>query len=200
MSRRFFALMIAFTLTAMPLRAEAPGPSGVVTEFQATLVAVMKEAKNLAPKARYDRLAPAIDRAFHPPTMVRVILGPRWETTPADQRDALLHAFRRMSIATLATLFDGYSGETFTVVKEEPGPQNTTLVETSLRKSDGDTVSIAYFGKTFKEGWRVVDVIVDKGISELTVRRSEYKSILESGGVPALIETLNKKADSLLTS
>lgn len=197
MIRRFSAVFFLFLL-AMPSSQAAPPPSNIVAAFQADLVAVMKEASKLSAQQRFDRLAPSIDRTFHAPTMVRVILGPLWEVTPAEQKDALLAAFRRMSIATLATLFDGYDGETFSFVKEEPGPQNTILVETKLHKSDGDTVSIAYFGKAYKGEWRAVDVIIDKGISELTTRRSEYKATLDTGGVPALIDVLNRKADSLL--
>ncbi|MEO5336927.1 MAG: ABC transporter substrate-binding protein [Magnetospirillum sp. WYHS-4] len=195
--RKLAAALLLVAGSSLPSSA-APTASAVVGGFQSDLVAVMKEAKNLSPKARFDRLAPSIDRTFHVHTMIRVILGPLWGQTPPEERERLTAAFRRMSIATVATLFDGYSGETFSVVAEGQGPQETTLVQTHLKKSDGDVIDIAYFGKSFKGEWRIVDVIVDKGISELTVRRSEYKSILESGGVAGLVDVLNKKADSLL--
>ena len=48
------------------------------------------------------------------------------------------------------------------------------------------------------EGWRVIDVIVDNGISELKVRRSEYNLILKQSGVPGLITLLHNKADELV--
>ena len=49
-----------------------------------------------------------------------------------------------------------------------------------------------------KDEWRIVDVLVDKGISELAVKRSEYRGVLRYGGIDALIRTLNAKADQLL--
>lgn len=201
--RRFSSLLAAWPLVTLLLSAPAPAatlgaPTSVVDNFQAGLLAVMKEAETLSPQARFDRLAPRIDETFHIQTMIRVILGPLWEITSAPERERLTAAFRRMSIATLATLFDGYSGETFQILGEKPGPQNTIFVETLLQKSNGDKIDFAYVGKPYKDSWRAVDVIVDKGISELSLRRSEYNRILQTDGVAGLIRTLEEKADSLL--
>ena len=109
-------------------------------------------------------------------------------------------AFRRMSITTLATLFDGYSGEIFKVIQEADGPSRTRIVQTVLVKGDKSKVDILYVCRKFKVGWRMIDVILDNGISELKVRRSEYNFILKKGGLPALIGLLNSKADELLSN
>jgi ABC-type transporter MlaC component len=39
---------------------------------------------------------------------------------------------------------------------------------------------------------------VDKGISELAVKRSEYRNVLQQDGVDGLVLTLNAKASQLL--
>ena len=44
-----------------------------------------------------------------------------------------------------------------------------------------------------------VDVVVDDGISELEVRRSEYRLLLENKGIDGLIRALNAKADQLMS-
>ena len=84
------------------------------------------------------------------------------------------------------------------MIDEKPGPQNTTLVVTKLVKSDQSTVEISYVTRQFKNGWRIIDVILDRGISELMVRRSEYRLILKNRGVAGLISVLNSKADELV--
>ena len=43
-----------------------------------------------------------------------------------------------------------------------------------------------------------IDVILDKGISELAVSRSEYRAIFSKGGISALLDALSKKATALL--
>ena len=180
-------------------KAESSGASALVANFQAGLVDVMKVAEKLPVKARFDKLAPLVDGTFHLALMTQISAGRHWDDTSMDQRKSLITAFRRMSIATLATLFDGYSGETFITDAEKPGPSKTTLVLTTLVKSDKSTVKIAYVARRFREGWRLIDVVVDNGISELKVRRSEYNMVLKKKGVPGLIDLLNGKADQLIS-
>ncbi len=181
-------------------RAAEPGPSETVREFQAVLLQIMKEAKNLDVQQRYGRLAPSVKKSFHIPLMVQIASGDYWKQATSSERLDLIRAFQRMSIMTLATLFDGYDGEVFKVVNEKPGPQNTTLVGTELIKADKSKVHIAYVTRPFKTGWRIIDVIVDKGISELMVRRSEYRLTLKNAGIPGLIKLLNGKADELASN
>ena len=104
-----------------------------------------------------------------------------------------------MSISRLATLFDGYSGEVFELIGEKPVQQKTTLVMTKLIKADKSTVGIAYVTRFYEEGWRIIDVILDNGISEIKVLRSEYHQILKNKGIPGLISVLNGKADELVS-
>jgi len=105
-----------------------------------------------------------------------------------------------MSISTLATLFDGYSGENFKSLGEKPGPRQLRLVKTEMSRPEKDAVPITYISKKFRDRWYLIDVMVDNGISELQVRRSEYRDILRREGVKGLIKVLNKKADELINS
>lgn len=174
------------------------GPKITVQTFQDNLIAVMKEADKLSVVERFDRLAPAVDAAFHMPLMIQIAVGSYWKTADKQTQKAVLAAFRRMSIATLATLFSGYSGEVFEHQKNNPGPSKTIIVMTDLVKTDNSRIQIAYVVREFKRGWRIIDVVVDGGISELKVRRSEYRQILQNDGVSGLVALLNSKADELM--
>lgn len=196
----FKSLILFICLAVLPGPATAgPGPSDIVVRFQADLLQVMKEAEKLSVRQRFERLAPSVDKSFHIPLMIQIVSGGFWKKATSSERTRLVEAFRRMSIATLATLFDGYSGEVFKLEKEMQGPQKTMLVMTKLIKSDKSTVDIAYVLRPFKESWRVIDVILDNGISELKVRQSEYRLILKNKGIPGLISLLNGKADELIS-
>jgi phospholipid transport system substrate-binding protein len=181
-------------------RAADGTPSETVRGFQAVLLQVMKEAKNLNVQQRYEQLATTVKKSFHFPLMVQIASGEHWNQATGSERRELIIAFRRMSTMTLATLFDGYSGEKFKVIDEKPGPQKTTLVSTKLIKTDKSTIDIAYVTRPFKDGWRIIDVIVDSGISELMVRRSEYRQTLRRAGIPGLIKLLNGKANELASN
>ncbi len=200
----FFSIAKAVALAilvvaAASFPAAAETPSKVVEKFQADLLQVMKDAEKLSVRQRYERLAPTVETSFHLPLMVQIATANHWQDASPSQRVQLVSAFRRMSVTTLATLFDSYDGESFQVLAEKPGPQHTQLVLTKLTKSDKSTVNIAYVARKFNDGWRMIDVIVDNGISELKVRRSEYSSVLKSDGIPGLVALLNRKADELIS-
>ncbi|MCC7017664.1 MAG: ABC transporter substrate-binding protein [Rhodospirillales bacterium] len=175
-------------------------PRAIVAHFQDSLIAVMKDAKALGVRGRYERLNPIVERAFHIPLMTQIATAGSWTDASSEKRREMVNAFRRMNISTLATLFDGYNGETFEIVSEHDGPQNTRIVETRLIKTDKSTNDIAYVARQFSARWYLIDVVVDRGISEISVRRSEYARILKDQGIDGLIAVLNGKADELLSA
>ena len=199
-SRVVFYTILTVMIMLAPARSWAGPASDHTAEFQSGLVSVMKDANSLGVKGRDERLEPLVKAAFHLPLMAGLSAGSYWNSATATQRDRLVQAFSRMSIATLATLFDGYSGEKFVVTGERPGPQGIMFVDTALQAPGRDSdVSISYVARQFNGDWRLIDVIVDGGISELRVRISEYRQTLKTGGIDALIRLLENKADDLLS-
>ncbi|NQW01771.1 MAG: ABC transporter substrate-binding protein [Rhodospirillales bacterium] len=176
----------------------AATPEAVVAEFQSQLVEVMKVSESLTRRERFKLLAPAVDAAFHMPLMVQIAVGSHWADADDISRVKVTEAFRGMSLSTLATLFDGYSGEVFEHQKNNPGPSGTIIVMTDLVKTDKSRIKIAYVTRNFKIGWRIIDVIVDGGISELKVRRSEYRLVLKNKGIYGLIDLLQEKSNQLM--
>lgn len=195
----FAAPVLAWAFSTAPQAAPAQGepPQATVEKFHTVIIDVMKEAQRLGHKGRAERLAPVIQQTFHLPTMIQVASGSAWQSATPEQRQQLVAAFTRLSVATYANNFNDYGGERFETGSTRDGPQGTKIVETKIVKSSGDAVDIAYVLKQSPDGWRAVDVVVDRGISELAVRRSEYAAILREGGVEALIKTLDRKSDQL---
>jgi phospholipid transport system substrate-binding protein len=173
-------------------------PRTVVEIFQEQLLGVMKEARTLGVKGRFERLESPIEDSFHMPLMTQVVTGNFWKQATRAQRTSLVTAFRRMIMSTLATLFDDYSGQIFATQGEKDGPSGTRIVETRIVDPDKSFVDIAYVVKIFKNRWYIVDVLVDNGISELSTRRSEYHRLLSNQGVDGLVKALNAKANELI--
>ena len=189
---------LAFVAVSGPTGAQETAPRAIVENFQNELLEVMKLAGTLDVRGRYQRLEPVVRETYHLPLMIRIATGSYWDTGTRAQKGRLVAAFRRMRLSTLATLFDGYSGQIFRTVGEKPGPQGIHIVQTELVDTDDSTVDIAYIAKRSKNRWRIVDVILDDGISELKVRQSEYRRVLQEGGIEGLISVLNTKAAELI--
>ena len=195
----FLATMLVF-LVSIATSAKAESAGDEVAEFQAALLSTMKVAETIDAQARYTMLEPTIINTFHLSLMAGLSADQHWQTATKNQRERLVDGFSRMSVATLATLFDGYSGQSFSVTGERSGLQGLTFVDTALKSPGEDSdIIITYVARKFGTEWRLIDVIVDGGISELKVRISEYRLTLNTSGIEALIILLNKKADNLLS-
>ncbi len=174
-------------------------PAAVVEGFHAALLEAMKRADELGLIGRYKFLAPRVEESFNQTRMIRVATGTAWKAANTEQRKRLLDAFARMSTGTYAAQFNGYSGQRFETIRERPGPQKTVLVETKILDRGGKTeADLTYVLLAVKKRWRIVDILLDNTISQLAVRRSEYRRILKKDGMDGLIAILNKKADGLL--
>jgi phospholipid transport system substrate-binding protein len=203
-SRRTALRSIAALAAVMVAPVRAADDDAVVTApiraFYDALQDAMRRAKVLGVKGRYDKLAPVIESAFDLAAMTRIAIGPPWTSIAREQQAALIDGFSRMTIATYANRFDGYSGERFDV---EPGVETRSggrIVHTRLVQSNGEPVVLDYLVRASGGGWKIVDVYLTGTISELATRRSEFGAILDSGGAPALIESLRRQADKLMRS
>ncbi len=169
-----------------------------IRTFYDALLGVMKDAERLGVRGRYDRLAPVIRATFDLAAMTRIAVGQDWNSIPPDQQAMLVDAFSRMTIATYASRFDGYSGERFEVEPQTETRNTGRIVRTRLVPSSGVPITLDYLMRGSGNEWKVVDVYLVGMISELATRRSEFLAILRSGGPSALIQQLHEQADRSL--
>lgn len=174
------------------------GIAAPIRAFYDALLDVMKRAKTLGIKGRYDALAPVVEATFDLPAMTRIAVGPRWTSLPKDVQSALVDAFGRMTIATYASRFDGYSGERFEVDPTVESRGTGSIVHTRIVQPKGDPVTLNYLMRKSADRWKAVDVYLTGTISELATRRSEFNSILDSGGPQALIQSLRRQTERML--
>ena len=194
MSRFLAAILTVLLATGSPAVAdEATSPSETVIRLNAALLDVMKNAEQLGYDGRYERLAPVLSETFNFAVMARVSVGRHWSKLSAEQRERLVDAFTRMSIATFATRFNGYSGEKMEVLGEEESLRKSVLVRNQLVKSDGEVIPLHYLMRKFKAGWRAVDVHLDAKFSEVATKRAEYTSVIDREGFDALISGLERR-------
>lgn len=198
-ARRKFALAaLAAAFAPMSLGAEADPAVARISAFYDVLLDGMKRASALGIRGRYDRFAPAVRATFDLPAMTRIAVGPAWKTIAAEQQAALIEQFARMTIATYASRFDGYSGERFEVEPATEARNANRIVRTKIIVANKEPVALNYLLQQTAEGWQAIDVYLTGTISELATKRSEFGALLKAGGAPALIDSLRQRADKLL--
>ena len=191
-------ILLAALVASSPSKAEDTGATTVVDTFHEALLDTMQSAKKLGIKGRYEILAPTIEGSFDLHTTVRVATGKAWRKASSSEKNQLVDAFRHWSISTYASQFSGYSGQSFKTHGERAGPQRTQLVKTDIVRPGKKPVGLTYVLKQKEKKWRIVDVLLENSISQLAVRRSEYRGILQNGGLMHLVDTLKALSNKLL--
>jgi phospholipid transport system substrate-binding protein len=192
------ALLVALALPAGVEAAEVDPAVAPIRAFYDALLAAMKQADQLGVRGRYDKLAPVIRSTFDLPAMTRIAVGPEWTTIPPEQQSALTDHFSRMTIATYANRFDGWSGQSFEVDPDVLPRNNGRIVRTKLNRPKEEPVTLNYLMRGTGDSWKIVDIYLSGTISELATQRSEFGAILKSGGPAALIESLRQQIEKLM--
>ena len=192
------ALVSSLALVAAPAPAgEIGDPAQVVDRLHVALLAVMKQADALGYQGRFDRLAPVLQETFDLPFMATKSVGRYWKSASEQDRRTLVQTFTRFSVANYAGRFDGYSGQTFETLDQEPSTHGTILVKTRLNDPDGELVRLNYRLRPVNGGWKIIDVYLNGTVSELALRRSEYSSLIKREGFKALLVALDERIDTL---
>jgi phospholipid transport system substrate-binding protein len=192
------AMLAGLALPAHTGAAEVDPAAAPIRAFYDALLAAMKQANQLGVRGRYDKLAPVIRSTFDLAAMTRIAVGPEWTSIPSEQQTALLDHFARMTIATYANRFDGFSGESFEVDPEILTRNTGRIVRTKLLRPKDEPVTLNYLMRGSGDTWKIVDIYLSGTISELATQRSEFGAILKSGGPAALIESLRQQIDKLM--
>ncbi len=201
-SRNLFAFALLSIVMIAPWAAPSPAaaeetPRAIVARLNATLISVMREAETLGYEGRFVRLAPVLEEIFDFSRMAGVSVGRHWRKLDEAQRERLIVTFGRMSIATFAARFNGFSGERFQILGVEQAPRKAVLVRNLIIKSDGEAVAIDYLLRPGTDGWRVIDVFLEAKYSEMAMKRSEYSSVFAKQGFEGLVDILEAKIAKL---
>jgi len=163
---------------------------------------------------RYARLAPVVVATHDLDRMARYAAGRAWRGWSESDQARFAEAFGRLSIATYASRFAGIGRENFEILGAEPDRGEAVRVHALIHRSDDDPVALDYVlereaaagpdaapdsdtaGSEAAAGPRIVMVYND-GVSELSMRRSEYSAILEAGSLDDLLAEIEAQIAKL---
>lgn len=193
MSRFLLACALALLVSPLAARpATAASATEVVERFQSTLISVMSNAQKLGYSGRYKRFKPAVEESHDLPGIARIAAGRYWDQFKSEQKNLFVETFSELSIATYASRFDGYSGETFKIISERKLDSGDVLVQSVLTQSDGEKTRFDYVLRQKDGRWAFINIIVD-GVSDLAIKRAEYAGILRTEGADALTAKLKTR-------
>ncbi len=175
----------------------APTPRAVVESLHAVLRDCMQGACGADFEARYAYLFERLGDFFDLPFMARVTIARKWGSLSVEERAAFVDLSHRLSASNYAANFKSFDDQRFETLGEEPAGRGTVLVKTEFVQPNDDDVRFDYRLRETSVGWRIIDVTLDGAVSEITLRRSEYASVIRREGFPELVDALEKKIEKL---
>ncbi|WP_242447090.1 ABC transporter substrate-binding protein [Nitrosomonas supralitoralis] len=191
-------LLILVMLLAIPAAQSSPNsetdsPEQAILYLQSSLLEVMRESDQLDYDERFKYLQPVINKTHDIDLIIKTILGATyWSQLDSAQQELMIETFRQLSIATYTGRFVQYEGEQFQIIEQRSLPREQVLVRSLLTKSDGGTVNFDYVLHQVEGNWRIINILFD-GVSDLAIKRGEYRAILQRDGFQALIDMLKDK-------
>jgi len=187
----------SMAIQTMPVQAQAADPAvEQVQGFYDALQASMKSGGTA--KSRYEKLKPAVEKAFDLPAMTATAVGPSWASASDADKKALVDAFSRMTIANYAKNFDSYGGEKFTVEPASVARGSDHFVKSAMKTSK-ETIAFNYRTHQVGSEWKITDVYLAGNISQMAQKRSDFAATLASGGASGLAKRINALTDQMLS-
>lgn len=184
-----FACLLFLPVTG---KAEQKAATEVVKRMNATLMENMKRAQELGFSGRYKLLDPVIRDVFALSYMGEKTVGSYWNTLSPEQRKQYLDLYTDWTISSYAGSFDGYSGERFEIDDDEQVKGDTVTVISNLVIPHEDSVDFKYTLRRFQDKWRIVDIRTS-GVSQLSLTRAQFISVMKSKGFDGLMTALREK-------
>lgn len=193
------SVIVATTVATAAVDAPTDPAAKQIVTFHDALLDSMKQAKQLGVTGRFNKLKPVIERTFDLSTMTSEAVGSSFSSLSASDRRALVEAFERMTVASYAHNFDGYSGERFTLDPNVPVRGDHKLVQTTLLVPKDKPHAFNYVLHPVGSTWKVIDILLEGYVSQAATKRSDFSTTVAKGGAKALVARLNTISDGLLT-
>ncbi len=188
-----------FTISVSHLSAEQL-PSGpavdAIETLNATLLECMKRGDELGYSGRYDLLEPVMKKYFFFSYMVRKSSGTYWKNSDINQQQQLLEKYITWSIGSYAQRFKKYKGQQFVVVSSESVRGKYMMVISHFMKTGQEVREFKYVLLERDGTWLIVDIQIE-GISQLSLTRAQFKSVLKAQGIEGLLKVLDEKISKL---
>lgn len=156
----------------------------VVRELHRTLVEAARDAASLTREERYVRIAPVVSATHDLPYIAELTIRRQWRSVDDADRQAFVAAFERLSIMTYATRFAAVGPGTFEIYGSEEAGGGRMRVRAAIVRSDDEDIPLDYLLQQDDGRWRIVNILAD-GVSDLALKRAQYRKIFTDGGTIA---------------
>ena len=201
---RFLFAAITILIGLQPVRmyagdAAADPAVRQIESFYAALLDTMKRGEQLGLQGRHLKLTPITEEIFDLAAMAQLSVGPSWQSLSESEKQRIVEAFTRMTIANYAKNFAKFAGEQFLVEPLVKSRNSDKIVESKLLSSDRSSVPFNYRMHLVGDKWKIVDIYLNGYVSQLALRRADFSSTITSSGAAGLVKKINDMVDKQMS-
>tara|TARA_S200000501_G_scaffold78181_1_gene69981 strand:- start:140 stop:739 length:600 start_codon:yes stop_codon:yes gene_type:complete len=166
-------------------------PEEAVRAFETLTINLLKMS-NAEPKSqRFIYALSRIENLFDFKTIGALILGKHAENKNEDLEFEFIEELRNLTARTMVTNYINYSGQKYKTIKITR-TEKRAFIFTEFYISDNETIPFRFVLKNNEGNWKIINIIAS-GVSELSVKKIEYQSFLETKTLSDLIQEIKRK-------
>jgi phospholipid transport system substrate-binding protein len=190
----------AASLVLPSLPALAAAGSADVTAAQEQIGSLADQAigilKATTPESaeRRTQLATLLHGNFNLPYLAQLAVGRPWRDLSEAERQNFIDIFSKWVVDSQSRRLATYAGETVEVTGAEPVGDNDVMVHSRISGGTlGEPVAVDWRMRKTGSKFEIIDVVI-AGVSMVVTYRQEFSSIVQQGGVDALIAELQARS------
>ena len=122
--------------------------------------------------------------------MIKIIYGFNWKNVSEVERNQLSKIFLKYISFNYSKRFHNINELKFEILSTEEFNENVIIIRTNLIRPDNENLAISYVCS--KQNNLIFDVLIQDSISEISTKKSEFRSIIQNEGPTGLIEAINE--------
>jgi phospholipid transport system substrate-binding protein len=139
------------------------------------------------------RVRPVLEKSFAFDLVTRQAMGPGWRQFSATDQKRVTDLFEELVIRTYSARVVGTQRPK--IVYATPidiAPDRREIPTRVTAASSSEPIAVVYRLIKLPAGWRIYDVLIE-GVSFVANYRGQFDEIIQKGGAPAVIRTLETK-------
>ncbi len=143
-----------------------------------------------------ERVRPTLEKCFAFDLVTRQAMGPGWRQFSASDQKRVTELFSQLVTRTYAARVVGTQRPKITFGSPASlGPDRCEIPTQVTTTTGSEPFAVSYRFVKLPAGWRIYDVLIE-GVSFVANYRSQFDELIQKGGAPSVIHTLETKLAS----
>jgi phospholipid transport system substrate-binding protein len=183
--------LLAVVAAPLPASSSTESPEQFVERTSNDVLGILRDS-GLSHEAKIAKLEVMLDERSDFETISKLVLAVHYKKFSDPQKKDFETLLHRYLTTTYGHQIDNYANETVSVTGGREEARGDYTVQTKIKRTTGQDLSVEYRLRKVGDRWRLIDVI-GEGISLVSNLRSQFGEIVNDGGPEKLLKVLRDK-------